>query len=767
MKVNKSFFLLLSFFVLSSIAPTRRFAFEYAWIFKSFYLSFIGIALWKLCFKKLRLSRWFTESFLVFGIALIASIISSNYVVRAGSELDILLAAFALSFLYWTLRKKSPLKQLQYLGYTIVLFLHFSICLMLACYQLNCGHAYPLSYLLTHYFFNATALLQFIHLPSLVHIAHPFSYVNYAGLFAVLVLPFLFGLILAEKSKFKRIILALGILYAGVLLVASKCKGSYLSFGCVLGISLILFLKAKIKIPMKVRWGIGFGIVSFFLIICYKTPKLQSIITQLASGDVKGFASTRWYAMQDGFKIFSQKPLWGHGITTTPLYYLESYPNVVHHCWQLHVPLVQFLIEFGLVGGISFLSVFFFVFYAGIKTLKNPKLPREYRYPLLGCLLSCVAYVSFVSESSWDMFVISSFMCFVAGFIILLYINYSDFKKLDTRMVCGLRGVYCLVFILVCFTSIRDVLGRYYFREFLIKAQNTGLSCIQSLDKALCYDPHNLYYLNHGGYYFSCKGYLKSKELTQKSVQYYERSLQVNAYQPEVLESLGALHMSLKNMSQAIHYFCTAISILPHHSFAYVQLLDALKHYKQENLYNEWLALTTFINPLISFSQPDLLDYLLTHKSVQQKCLAYFSYVEEQFDSKLKRNDLWILEQHFRKRLFGFPAEKLPSKHLCLNSEDKDKFLSYNYLYATNPKNLLDCIADQPRRTRHYYVPLDQHSSPQILLHGSGGPALLITTLKSIYMPKNDLHVWASGIFAKHSRELLSPLIQKTQAVFQ
>jgi len=756
---NKSFFLLLIFFVVSSIAPTRRFAFEYIWIFKSFYLSLAGVALWKLCFEKLHLSKWLSGSLLVFGLALIGSVLNSNYTVRAGSELDILLAACALSFLYWTLKENSPLKRIQYLGYAVVLFLHFAVCLMLACHQLNCGHTYPFSYLLTHYFFNITTLLQFIQLPKLT-IAHPFSYINYVGLFAALVLPFLAGLVLSEKSKLKRAFWILGSLYAGVLLVASKCRGAYLSFGCVLGVSFILFLRAKIKLSQKLRWIIGISALSLFCIVCYKTPKLQSIITRLASGDIKGFASTRWYSAQDGFKIFAQKPIFGHGITTTPLHYLESYPDVVHHCWQLHVPLVQFLIEFGLIGGLSFLSIISFILYAGIKALKSSKLPKEYQYPLLGCLLSCVAYLAFVSEASWDMFVISSFMCLVAGFIVLLYIRYCDFQPTQSVTYWGLRGVYALVFISLIITSVQDVLGRYYFREFLIKAQKPSFECVKSLEKALRYDPHNLYYLNHGGYYFSCKGFLKSKELMQESANYYERSLQVNAHQPEVLESLGALHISLKNTAQAIRYFCEAIDILPHHSFAYVQLLDVLKHLKQKNLYDEWFALTTFINPKITFSQPELLDYLLDHPFVQQKCLAYFSYVENHFDPTLKQNDSWILEQKFRKRLFGMSVGKL-------NLKNKNYFKQSNYLYATNSKTLFDTIASQPKRIRHYYVPLDQHSSPQILLHGNGGPPLLITTLKSICLPKKDLPIWINGCGMKHSRELLQPLIQKTQEVFR
>lgn len=135
----------------------------------------------------------------------------------------------------------------------------------------------------------------------------------------------------------------------------------------------------------------------------------------------------------------------------------------------------------------------------------------------------------------------------------------------------------------------------------------------------------------------------------------------------------------------------------------------------------------------------------------------------------MKENDSWILEQQFRKRLFGVPLEKLPSKLLRFNGDFRKKqdYTGHNYLYATNAKNLFDTIALQPKRTRHYYVPLDQHSSPQILLHGSGGPALLITTLKSIHLPKKDLPIWINGSFMKHSRELLQPLIQKTQEVFR
>ena len=143
--------------------------------------------------------------------------------------------------------------------------------------------------------------------------------------------------------------------------------------------------------------------------------------------------------------------------------------------------------------------------------------------------------------------------------------------------------------------------------------------------------------------------------------------------------------------------------------------------------------------------------------------------IEDHFDPSLKENDSWLLEQCFRKRLFGMSVEKLPSKQLYFNGNIRQKldYMECNYLYATNPKNLFDTIVLQPQRSRHYYVPLDQHSSPQILLHGNGGPPLLITTLKNIYLPKKDLPIWSNGSLMKHSRELLLPLIQKTQEIFR
>ncbi len=61
---------------------------------------------------------------------------------------------------------------------------------------------------------------------------------------------------------------------------------------------------------------------------------------------------------------------------------------------------------------------------------------------------------------------------------------------------------------------------------------------------------------------------------------------------------------------------------------------------------------------------------------------------------------------------------------------------------------------------------MEQHSNMRILLHGSGGPNLNITTLKTIKLPFKIPSIYQGSKLDKYVRELLKPLIGKTKNAF-
>lgn len=787
---RKNLALLGFFLILSGIYPSRRFHFEYGLWMKSTYALIVFTALFHLFKQKIRTA--FLVPLLILGVLSVSfciTTLTSSYPVRAGGELDILLTSFCFGLLFCLWGKDTLIKNVKLLGVFVLIFMHFSICLTLACEQSRRLFTYPSCELFFRYFFNLTAFLSSFQLDDL---RSPFEYSNYAGLFGAIVWPFFVGLWQAEKRNLWKFTWSLGIIYGLTITYVSHSRAAFLVSALIMGIwLLLLFIKSK-KLSLKTKIIVATLALFAGSVILVSTPRFETICTNLLHGHFKKFAGTRYYATQDGLKIALQKPFWGHGISTTPLHYLESKPDVVHHCWQLHIAPVQFLIEFGYIGGLCLLAFFLYVAYCSIKIFRNKNIPSDYKGIALGCSLSFLAYLIFISESSWDIFCIACFFCLMCGIIITIYHKFCNQTQRFFESTILLKTLIALVFI-VCFVfSVKDVLGRYYFQQFFscLAKQQEEKAFIYA-DKALHQDFLNLRYLNQFGYLFTKMGYRKDKVMTQKAIELYETSLSINPNQIELLESLGAFYIYLGKTEQGIQYYCRAIECLPANTATYIQLLDVLKHFKQHELYTQWLGFLAFINPLVLFSQPDLTEDLRQNKEAQKLCLNYFDYLEEKYPDE-ERNDAWYLEKYLRKKLFGEKTEKL-------NLKSRELLKWVNWMRGLNWETIVSTAKKQKLMKRIYYMSLDQHSDPNILLHGCErhiGNA----TLKDIYHPfplairftdydnlskfirKNyhyapspkglaicdcTLHLGKHGCLAiaKHARELIAPLFEKTLAV--
>lgn len=756
-KVNKTFVLLLSFIFLAGIYPSRRFSIEYALLLKLYLGGFSITALYYLVKKDI--GKQF--SFLLLLLSAISlsfsiSVFSSKYPIRAGSELDIFLGSLSFAFLFSLWSQSNLQKNLRLLGLFVLLFLHFSACLTLTCVRESALFSYPFAGLFLHNFFNPITPFQLL---SLGDFRCPFDYTHYAGLFTVMAFPFFVGLLSSEKNKFIRAIWSIGVIYTLLIGYTSHGKSCILLLALECIAFFILFWACHEKISRKCKlWGF-ISLFLFFGIILFVTPRFRvSILNKLMHVDVKSFLSTRYYLAQSGFSLAKDKPWFGHGITTMPLHYLESKPDVVHHCWQLHVAPIQFLFEFGWIGGLFYFALIAYIIFCGMSVLRSRTIPSHYRQLTLGCFFSFAGYLLFLTESSWDIFAISCFICLMAGVILSIYYKYYQESSETCEYSFIYKFVISIVFI-VCFSfSIKDVRGRYYFNEFLeYLTPKTEQQAFNALKKALNQDPYNLHYLNQAGYYLARRGYCRDKMMAERAIYFYESSIAINPNQLEILESLGALHIHLGNACSGITYFCDAINCLPSRTATYIQLLDALKHFEQQQLYDQWLGLLTFLRADIAFSQPTLIKELSENVHAQNICLNYFDEIEKHYPNEI-RSEWWKLEKYFREALFKNNFHKLD-----LNACDLLKYT--NWVKALNWDILYYSAKNQPKQPRFYYMPLAQHSNMNVLLHGGRGARIMIATLVPIFKP------CSSGVCAimvssdnKHYRELVAPLVQKTKA---
>ena len=769
-----------TYFTMAGIYPARRFLLGYAFVFKGVFLTLCLLAAGCCLNAVHRTSKVFNGLIIWFGLAITMSVFTSHYPVRAGSECDILLASFAFSYLFWTYGGVSTKNKMHLLGIGMLLFLHFSVCLCLACNQVREGFIYPWKVLFRDYFFNFDSVFRFLFI-SHKRVRCPLDYSNYMGYLGGLVLPFFIALMCAERRKLLKTLWFLGFFYAFAVIFSSKSRMTWgLSALTVTG-WLLYGLK---RLQLKRFWKIS--IVTVFCIGCctaaWKTERIQVRFKHILKGDFKGFVSSRSYLAQDGWKLVQQKPLFGHGITTIPMHYLGAQPEAVHHCWQLHVAPLQFLFEFGWFGSIPFGCLLLIIVLKVVKCLRSRSLSREQNVYLFGCLTSVLFYLLFNSEDSWECFALSGWIALMLGALVCLRTEPGEIGIIrKTPLLTGMIGAV-LAMCIGC--SVCDLKGRWFFQKFVQQACASNVNCEITLQRAIEADPHNIYYYNHGGYWNVCYGFPKLEPHMRRALEYYEHSLNINPNQPDILESCGALYATLSDIPKAVDYYLKAIMCLPYHTFAWVQLLEVLRQYGTEELYDEWLATATFAMPRAVFSQPQLLTDLQNRPSVQKRCIEIFDQQEARYGSALTEDPKWQLEKYLRCRLFFNEERDLP--------KFDSKFLPvFERIKADNHWGvLLRKVKEAPRMTNHYSVFLKEDSGERIRCHGGAAPDIKIATVCWISGPRLCDILWeqtkkvfkklgkqnalafftANGIancVPKYARDILKPLIEKTRQTFK
>ncbi|MBP5191093.1 MAG: hypothetical protein J6Z25_00795, partial [Opitutales bacterium] len=179
----KSLWLLIfGYDLIAGIYVWRRFDATYALIFKAFYTTVCALGLWKFLKHFQGSSRWRNFWIGLFAVAVLGSVFTSRYPVRASSELDILLASFAMSYLFWTNPIASWEWKLRALGVGIFFFLHFSIGMCCACYYSDQWRSYPWATFFRDFCFSPAMVASLCKIP-MNWVSTPLNYSNYQGYF--------------------------------------------------------------------------------------------------------------------------------------------------------------------------------------------------------------------------------------------------------------------------------------------------------------------------------------------------------------------------------------------------------------------------------------------------------------------------------------------------------------------------------------------------------------------------------------------------------
>ena len=722
-------FLCVLFFSISAIYPSRRFIVEYAFFFKASYFFLMIFACIKIfSINSLRVNKDLNLGLCLWLLGLILSACFSKFNIRCGSEIDIPLAAMSFAVIYCFYSKNSFDSFLRIFGVTLVLFAYFSICLCLACVRVNAINDYPwIPFLLDNLFNPFGIIVMFFN--EKIRINTPFDYINYAGLFGTIILPFFVGLFAWEKIKKFKIVWVLGIFLSCTIIFSTKCRGAILSTCIVFFIAIVIWAINKIKNQKFAHKMLTIAILVISIIgICAATnSRFKNLWYNIASGDISRVTGERFHLAKDGLKLFLEKPIVGHGITASPLMYMKAKPKIVHHCWQLHVAPVQDLLEFGLIGFLGLFIIGFYGLFIAIKMLLSQKINNNEKKLIFGTAMSLLAYITFVSEFSWDLFVVSATICTIFGLLLTYYVNNFNEKRQSTIFVKIL--MHLAVFVCAYF-SIKDLYGRHYFRKFLNISKYNLCESKSSLNKAIENDPSNLYYYNQAGNVFALSGYPYSINNVITAIEYLEKSLKICPWQPHVLENIGTFYSFLGNYRKGINCYISSIKLLPYNSLAYIQLIECFHKIGNHFMANKLSALAAFLNPNL-FYQYAFIDFFVDNDQAKKDLFTYYQKAEE-LDNSLSFNDAWLFEKESRAYLLGL------TKTVKMNKAVKDYTSLYNFFFSNNLDNIYYMCYEAKKMNKYRHEMNDStHSNRKILLHGVEGPSLFTFTLKQMSAPIN------------------------------
>jgi tetratricopeptide (TPR) repeat protein len=612
------------------------FAFSYAWIFKGYFLTLLGLAL--ICFarSRTRLQKGWHLGFAWFCASLVVTSARAYYDVRTTSGLDIFLGAVALTYLFY---RCGPVQQMQ-LFREIGVFLLAITATSLAVYVAQ-DPPFPYTYNVSNLWQNIVGrpwrtvctikdILRHARLPN----HYPLEYSNFTGIFAFLSLPFFVGLLFYDTSRRWKNFWGVAALLSLLELRSAKCDAAY--FLTIFNglAALLLWTIARENLRWRRICAVGAIGVLLAVGIVWAQPALKSRVYTLLNNGVPHFLGTRYHTMKQGWGLFLQRPWFGHGFHNTgPLYFeafFKSSSPAAFGAWQFHFTPVQILVDWGIVGTLGLLGIIgSFLFMWGrlfFRTRSRDKILAT------AAVLALVAYCGEFADWSLNIFCIVATLTLTTATLYHLYCKHFLAQRrgnmIGLKLVCGVLMGYIL------FYSYRDIYSRYLFDKGV--RESSLDSSEKYIREAIRQDPHNLYYHNQLGNLLAML-VPRRPELYDRAVEAFKQSLKVTDYQIYPHANLGALYTFGGDYERAYDHYYRAIELNPTKSLSYIQLAHILYLHHFDTLADRWAACACFAHPYLIRCAP-LYLWLVDRPGVRHELFdLYRRAIEEAPDVATKQ----------------------------------------------------------------------------------------------------------------------------------
>lgn len=437
-----------------------------------------------------------------------------------------------------------------------------------------------------------------------------FGQPNWLAAFLISIIPLNLSYLLKEKKFLSRLYLLLVLLSSGTALILTKSRSGLLG----LALGLVFYGLFKFIINKKERLVIFFklsGLAIALLAVAFfigtpSTTKIGEVITQpdlSPSSQVQegGTPSEeiRKIVWQGAIKVWQRYPIFGSGVETFAYSYYLDRPlahNLVSE-WDFlynkaHNELLNLLANSGIVGLLSYLSIFVGIFYIGI----NNSFDNKHRDKILALLAGILAM--FVSNFFGFSTVTSNLLLFGFFAIIVLHTsqknitNLAQEKKIEKQNYFGNKEyIFCsiiLITMVIFLNKVRLIWQADYLftkgQELFEKKGNyqTGLPLIQEAIKkspkeALFYDELAGDYADLSIAFANDNQSTASALLAQKAIESNQYALQLNPAHLNFYKSQARIFIKLGQLDSKLYSYAEqalkkAISLAPTDAKLYYNL---------------------------------------------------------------------------------------------------------------------------------------------------------------------------------------------------
>jgi O-antigen ligase/Tfp pilus assembly protein PilF len=215
---------------------------------------------------------------------------------------------------------------------------------------------------------------------------------NYVSGYLALIFPIVFSLFLIESKKRNKIFfeIVLLIIYTGIIVCHTRAIWAALIFSLLLFGYLLSHFKINKILKDNKKWLIILFSIFILITLIYSTdnPLNRSSITAaeraVSAFDMQGSSlRTRLLIWNSTIDMIKDRPLFGSGLGTFPLYYLEyqadflqrnpSYLNFSGKAGEAHNEYLQLWAEMGIIGLLSFLLIIIIFYRTNLDSIKKIK----------------------------------------------------------------------------------------------------------------------------------------------------------------------------------------------------------------------------------------------------------------------------------------------------------------------------------------------------------------------------------------------------------